>query len=216
MPVSIISPREAADMIPDGASVMFGGFMTCGGSKTVVEALVEAGRKDLTMICNDTGLPGRGVARLIENKMVRSLKATHVGLTPETGRQINAGEIEYELMPQGTFVERIRAAGAGLGGFLTPSGVGTIVAEGKQLINMDGRDYLLELPLKADFAVLRGHKADKSGNIYYRRATRNFNVAMATAAKTVIAEVEHIVEAGELDPDLVMTPGVFVDYLVQA
>lgn len=216
MPVSIITAKEAAAMIPDGAAVMFGGFMTCGGSKVIVEALVEAGKKDLTMICNDTGLPGRGVAKLIENKMVKSLKATHVGLTPETGRQINAGEIEYELMPQGTFVERIRAAGAGLGGFLTPSGVGTIVADGKELMNIGGRDFLLELPLRADFAVLRGHKADRAGNIYYRRATRNFNVAMASAAATVIAEVEHIVEIGELDPDLVMTPGVFVDYLVQA
>lgn len=216
MPVQIISPQEAAAMIPDGASVMFGGFMTCGGSHTIVDALVEAQRKDLTMICNDTGLPGKGVAKLIENRMVKSLKATHVGLTPETGRQINAGEIEYELMPQGTFVERIRAAGAGLGGILTPTGVGTIVAEGKQLISLGGRDYLLELPLSAGFAIVKGHQADKGGNIYYRRATRNFNVAMATAAQIVIAEVEHIVEIGEIDPDMVMTPGLFVDYLVQA
>lgn len=216
MPVSVITAKEAAAMIPDGASVMFGGFMTCGGSKLIVDALVEAGKKDLSMICNDTGLPGKGVAKLIENKMVKSLKATHVGLTPETGRQINSGEIEYELMPQGTFVERIRAAGAGLGGFLTPSGVGTIVANGKEVMNIGGRDYLLELPLRADFAIIRGHKADKAGNIHYRRATRNFNAAMATAATTVIAEIEHIVEIGDLDPDMVMTPGVFVDYLVQA
>jgi acetate CoA/acetoacetate CoA-transferase alpha subunit len=216
MPVTEISAQEAAKMIPDGASVMFGGFMTCGGSKTLVDALIEAGRKDLTLICNDTGLPGRGVAKLIENHRVKSIKCTHVGLTPETGRQMNAKELEYELMPQGTFVERIRAAGAGLGGFLTPSGVGTLMAEGKQVIPIDGRDFLLELPLSADFAILRGTKADKAGNIYYRLATRNFNVAMATAAKTVIAEVENIVEIGELDPDLVMTPGLFVDYLVQA
>jgi acetate CoA/acetoacetate CoA-transferase alpha subunit len=201
-------------MIPDGATVMFGGFMNCGGPKIVVDALIEAGKKNLTMICNDTGLPGKGVAKLIENKRVNNLKATHVGLNPETGRQINAGELEYELMPQGTFVERIRAAGTGLGGFLTPSGVGTIVAEGKKVINLSGREYLLELPLEADFAILRGTTADKAGNIYYRRATRNFNVAMATAAKTVIAEVENIVEVGELDPDMVMTPGIFVDYLV--
>jgi acetate CoA/acetoacetate CoA-transferase alpha subunit len=195
---------------------MFGGFMNCGGSKTVVDALIEAGKKDLTMICNDTGLPGVGVAKLIENRRVKRLKSTHVGLNPETGRQINAQELEYELIPQGTFVERIRAAGAGLGGVLTPSGVGTIVAEGKQVLTIEGREYLLELPLRADFAILRGNTADKAGNIHYRLATRNFNVAMATAAKTVIAEVEKIVEVGELEPDMVMTPGVFVDYLVQA
>jgi acetate CoA/acetoacetate CoA-transferase alpha subunit len=216
MVIPIISAEEAAAMIPDGATVMFGGFMNCGGHKAIVEALVEAGKKNLTMICNDTGLPGKGVAKLIENKLVSSLKATHVGLNPETGRQINSGELEYELMPQGTFVERIRAAGAGLGGFLTTSGVGTTVAEGKKVISLDGQDYLLELPLKADFAILRGNKADKAGNIYYRLATRNFNVAMATAAKTVIAEVENIVDIGELDPDLVMTPGIFVNYLVPA
>ncbi|MDR2386029.1 MAG: CoA transferase subunit A [Deltaproteobacteria bacterium] len=216
MPVSIISAKQAADLIPDGASVMFGGFMNCGGPKTLVNALIEAGKKDLTLICNDTGLPGVGVAKLIENRMVRSLKATHVGLNPETGRQINASELEFELIPQGTFVERIRAGGAGLGGFLTPSGVGTTVADGKQVLNLSGRDYLLELPLKADFAILRGHLADKAGNIHYRLATRNFNVAMATAAETVIAEVENIVEIGQLDPDMVMTPGIFVDFLVQA
>jgi acetate CoA/acetoacetate CoA-transferase alpha subunit len=216
MPVSIISAQEAANLIPDGATIMFGGFMTCGGPKTMVDALVEAKKKSLTMICNDTGLPGKGVAKLIENKMVKKLRATHVGLTPETGRQINSEELEYELIPQGTFGERIRAAGAGLGGFLTPSGVGTKVADGKRVFNIDGRDFLLELPLTADFAVIRGHTADKAGNIHYRRATRNFNVSMATAAKTVIAEIENIVEIGELDPDMVMTPGIFIDYLVQA
>lgn len=212
----IIKAEEAARLIPDGASVMFGGFMNCGASRAVVEALVAEGRKDLTMICNDTGLPGDSVAKLIENKMVKHLIATHVGLNPETGRQINAGEITYELIPQGTFVERIRAAGAGLGGFLTPTGLGTIVAQSKEVKTIDGRDYLLELPLRADFAVIKGHKADTMGNIYYRRATRNFNVAMATAAEVVIAEIEHILEPGEIDPDLVMTPGIFVDYLVQA
>lgn len=213
--MKIISAQEAARLISDGSSVMFGGFMTCGGPKVVPQALVDAGRRDLTMLCNDTGLPGKGVAALIENKRVKKLYATHVGLTPETGRQINSGEIEYELIPQGTFAERIRAAGAGLGGFLTPTGVGTLVGEGKQVITIDGRDYLLELPLRADFAVLRASIADKAGNLYYRRATRNFNVPMATAAATVIVEVEQIVEIGELDPDMVMTPGVFVDYLVQ-
>ncbi|MDR2300518.1 MAG: hypothetical protein LBF38_00490, partial [Deltaproteobacteria bacterium] len=142
MPVTIISAKEAADLIPDGSSVMFGGFMNCGGPKTLVNALIEAGKKNLTLICNDTGLPGIGVAKLIENRMVQSLKATHVGLNPETGRQINAEELEFELIPQGTFVERIRAGGAGLGGFLTPSGVGTTVADGKQILNVSGRDYL--------------------------------------------------------------------------
>ncbi|MDR1921595.1 MAG: CoA transferase subunit A [Candidatus Adiutrix sp.] len=212
----IISKQQAAALIPDGASVMFGGFMNCGGPKTVVEALIEAGRKDLTFICNDSGLPGIGVAKLIENKRVKKIIATHVGLNQETGRQINAGEIEYELIPQGTFVERIRAAGAGLGGVLTPTGVGTIVADGKEVHSFEGRSYLLERPLKADFAVIRGRRADPLGNISYRRATRNFNVAMATAAEVVIAEVEEIVEAGQIDPDQVMTPGIFVDYLVRA
>ncbi|MDR1297660.1 MAG: 3-oxoacid CoA-transferase subunit A [Deltaproteobacteria bacterium] len=212
----IITPKDAAEMIPDGARVMFGGFMTCGGSRTVVDAIVAAGRGNLTLICNDTGLPGVGVARLVENNLVRHLIATHIGLTPETGRQINAGQITCELIPQGTFVERIRSAGAGLGGFLTPTGYGTIVSEDKEVKTVAGKHYLLELPLRAEFAVVKGHKADAMGNIYYRRATRNFNVAMATAADVVIAEVDQIVEVGDIDPDLVMTPGVFVDYLVRA
>lgn len=211
----IITADVAADIIHDGACVMFGGFMGCGGSREIVDALVAAGKKDLTMICNDTSTPGIGVARLIENKLVKRLIASHVGLLPETGRQISSNEIEYELIPQGTLAERIRVAGAGLGGFYTPTGVGTIVAEGKEVKSIDGREYLLEVPLFADFAVVRANRADITGNLRYRRSARNFNPLMATAAKVVIVEVEELVEVGELDPDDVMTPGLFVDYLVK-
>ncbi len=211
----IISAEQAAQLITDNSSVMFGGFMGCGGSREVIDALVHAGRKNLTMICNDTSTPGLGVAKLIENKLVSKLIASHVGLLPETGRQISAKEIEYELIPQGTLAERIRSAGAGLGGFYTPTGVGTVVAEGKEVKNIGGYEYLLEIPLFADFAVVRANTADKSGNLRYRRSARNFNPLMATAAKVVIAEVEELVEVGELDPDDVMTPGLFVDYLIK-
>ncbi len=205
---------EAIDKIQDGMTIMVGGFLGCGNPHRLVNKLVEKGTKDLTLICNDSSFPEYGVGKLIVNKQIRKLIASHVGTNPETGRQMNEGEMEVVLVPQGTLAEQVRAAGSGLGGFLTPTGVGTVVEEGKQKIEIDGIEYLLELPLKADVALIAGQTADKFGNIEYFGATRNFNQLMATAADIVIAEVEEIVEVGELDANHVVTPGIFVTHLV--
>ena len=212
----IITAAAAADMVKSGSTVMFGGFMGCGTPHDIVDAILAKGTKDITLICNDTGLPEYGVGKLVVSRQISKTIASHIGLNPEAGKQMNAGEMEVELIPQGTLAERIRSAGAGLGGFLTPTGVGTIVAEGKQTITIDGRDYLLEKPLRANIALLKAHKADKAGNLIYRYSTRNFNPLMAMAADIVIAEVDEIVEIGQLDPDAVHTPGIFVKYLVQS
>jgi acetate CoA/acetoacetate CoA-transferase alpha subunit len=210
----IISIDEAIDKIQDGMTIMVGGFLGCGNPIRLVDKLVEKGTKDLTLICNDSSFPDYGVGKLIVNKQIKKLIASHVGTNPETGRQMNEGEMEVVLVPQGTLAEQVRAGGSGLGGFLTPTGVGTVVEEGKQKIEIDGVEYLLELPLKADVALIAGQTADKFGNIEYFGATRNFNQLMATAAELVIAEVEEIVEIGELDPNQVVTPGIFVTHLV--
>ncbi|EKT54420.1 acetate CoA-transferase subunit alpha [Providencia burhodogranariea] len=199
----------------DGMSLMYGGFMGQGTPPTLVKMILDSGVKNLTLIGNDTGKPGVGVAPLVEAGRVSRLISSHIGLLPETGRQMIAGEMAVELVPQGTLVERIRSGGAGLGGFLTPTGVGTIVEEGKQRINIDGRDYLLELPLRADLAIIHAHTGDKAGNLYYRLASRNFNPLIALAADTVFAEVEQLVDVGELKPDAIMTPGMLVTGLFQ-
>lgn len=211
----VISVSEAVDMIPDGATIMIGGFMAVGTPPSLIDGLAAKGVKNLTVISNDTGFPNVGVGKLIVNKQIKRLYASHVGTNPETGRQINAKEIEAILMPQGTLAERIRAAGAGLGGILTPTGLGTVVQEGKQIIEIEGRPYLLELPLRAQFALLHAYKADLAGNLVYKGTMRNFNPVMAMAADIVIAEVDELVEDGYLDPEIVMTPGIFIDYLVK-
>ena len=208
--------EEVSQLFKDGQVLMIGGFICCGTPEIFIDALIEKGVKNLTLINNDTGVPDRGVGRLIVSKQISKIIVSHVGTNKETGRQINAGEIEYDLVPQGTLAERIRSAGAGLGGFLTPTGVGTIVEEGKQKITVDGREYLLELPLRADIALLHAWKADKSGNLVYRLSAQNFNPIMAMAADLVIVAAEEIVEVGELDPDAVVTPGPLVDIIVQA
>ncbi|WZL73607.1 acetate CoA-transferase subunit alpha [Clostridiaceae bacterium 35-E11] len=205
---------EAMDLIKDGMTIMIGGFMAAGTPEAFMDALVAKGVKDLTIIANDTGYPDRGIGKLISNKQVKKVVASHIGLNPETGRQMNAGELEVELVPQGTLAERVRAAGAGLGGILTPTGVGTVVEEGKQKIEIDGKPYLLELPIKADVALVNGKKVDKKGNIYYNKSTRNFNPLIATAAELVIVGAEEVVEVGEIDPNDVMTPALFVDCIV--
>ena len=210
----VVSIKEAVDMIEDGMSIMIGGFLGCKNPFKLVDALVEKGVKDITLIANDSSFPDVGIGKLIVNKQVKKLIASHVGTNKETGRQMNSGEMEVELVPQGTLAERIRAAGAGLGGVLTPTGLGTIVAEGKEIIEIDGKEYLLEKPLKADLALIVGARVDKKGNVRYTKATRNFNPLMATAADLVIVEADEIVEVGDLDPDDVMTPGIFVDYIV--
>ena len=221
-----VSIEEAVKLIPDGASVMFGGFMGCGNAHRFIDALSKSSVKDLTMICNDASFAGGpmgeefyGVAKLVHNRQVKKLIATHVGLNPEVATQsMQEGTLEVVLLPQGSFAEMIRAHGAGLGGVLTPTGVGTIIEDspyclGKQTVQ--GRDYLLMAPLKADFAVIAGAKIDKAGNVWYKGDTSNFNIVMATAGATVIAEAEEIVELGDIAPEDVRTPGVFVDYVVE-
>ena len=210
----VISLNEAVNMIHDGMTIMVGGFLGCKNPFKIVDAIVDKGVKDITLIANDTSFPEIGIGKLIVNKQVKKLIASHVGTNKETGNQMNSGEMQVELVPQGTLAERIRAAGAGLGGILTPTGLGTIVADGKTIVEVDGKEYLLEKPLKADIALIVGVVVDKKGNVRYAKATRNFNPLMATAADIVIVEADKIVEAGEIDPDDVMTPGIFVDYIV--
>jgi acetate CoA/acetoacetate CoA-transferase alpha subunit len=202
-------------MIPDGASLMIGGFMGVGSPHRILDELVRQGRKNLTVICNDTGKPGWGIGKLVDAKLIRKLIASHIGLNPEMGRQMIAGETEVMLVPQGTLAERIRAGGFGLGGVLTPTGFGTVVAEGKQVIEVEGKKFLVEPPLRADFALLSAHRSDYRGNLEYSLTARNFNVVMAMAADTVIAEPEHIVPVGMISPDAVATPFPVVDYLIE-
>lgn len=214
----MMTAEEAVEKIKDGASIMVGGFMACGSPEILIDALVRKNVRHLTIICNDAGVPGRGVGKLLSNGQIKTLIASHVGLNPEVAHRMNTGveedKLECILVPQGTLAERVRAGGAGLGGFLTPTGVGTIVAEGKQVINMDGRDYLLERPLRADYALLRGSVTDTFGNTTYNGTTRNFNPMMATAADYVIMGTCQVVEMGEIDPNNVATSGIFIDAIV--
>ncbi|NCB42189.1 MAG: CoA transferase subunit A [Clostridia bacterium] len=214
----IMIAQEAVAMIQDGATIMVGGFMACGTPEILIDALVGKNVRNLTVICNDAGVPGRGVGKLLSNGQIKTLIASHVGLNPEVAERMNTDvaedKLECILVPQGTLAERVRAGGAGLGGFLTPTGAGTIVAEGKQVINIDGRDYLLEKPLKADFALIRGSVTDKFGNTTYNGTTRTFNPMMATAANYVIVGACEIVEIGEIAPNNVVTSGIFVDAIV--
>lgn len=205
---------EVMEYIKDGMTIMIGGFMGVGTPELFIDELVKRGVKDLTIIGNDTGYPDRGIGKLVMNKQVKKVITSHIGLNPETGRQMNNKEIEVQLIPQGTLAEQIRSGGAGIGGFLTATGVGTIVEEGKQKIKIADSEYLLELPLRADIALIRGSIVDKQGNIFYNGATRNFNPLMAAAADLVLVGAEEIVDIGELDPNHVMTPGIFVDYIV--
>ena len=211
----IISAAEAAAKVQAGMTVMVGGFLGCGTPQSLVDQVLADGTKDLTLVCNDTAFPDSGVGKLVVSRQFKRVIVSHIGTNPETGRQMNAGELDVELVPQGTLAEKVRSAGFGLGGFLTPTGVGTPVEEGKQKLTIDGKDYLLELPIKADVALIKAYKADKAGNLVFRKAARNFNPLMATAADLVIVEAQNIVEIGEIDPDEVMTPGIFVNYLVQ-
>lgn len=210
----VISLDKAIDYIQDGMTIMIGGFLGCGSPHRLIDALVEKNIKDLTLICNDSGFPEVGVGKLIVNKQVKKLIASHIGTNRETGNQMNSSQIEVELVPQGTLAEQVRAQGAGLGGVLTPTGIGTVVEEGKSKIEVDGKTFLLEKALRADIALIAGDTIDKYGNIVYYGATRNFNHLMATAADIVIVEGEKIVEVGDIDPNHVVTPGIFIDYIV--
>ncbi len=211
----IISLEKALEKVKDGMTIMIGGFLGVGTPLALVDGLVKKNVRELTIIANDTAMPQVGIGKLVVNKQLKKLIASHIGTNPETGRQMIAGELNVELVPQGTLADRIRCGGAGLGGFLTPTGVGTIVEEGKQRLVLNGKNYLLEMPLHADVALLAAHKADKFGNLVFRRTTRNFNPMMAFAADTVIVEAKEIVETGSIDPDEVMVTGVVVDWLVQ-
>ncbi len=211
----IIDMEQAISYVEDGMTIMIGGFLGNGSPDQLIEGLLEKGVKDLTLICNDTGFPDRGIGKLVVNKQVKKVMTSHIGTNPESGKQMHSGEMDVRLIPQGTLVEQIRSAGAGLGGFLTPTGIGTVVAEGKEVVEIDGKDYLLELPLKADLALIRGSKVDTKGNIWYRNSTRNFNPIMAMAADRVIVEAEEVVEIGEIDPNNVATPHIFVDHIVR-
>lgn len=208
-----ISAQDAAKLIPNNATVMIGGFLRCGSPKRVIDAMIERKTSGLTLIANDTGFPDSDRGKLIVNKMVKKAIVTHIGTNPETGKQLNNAEIEVELVPMGTLVEKIRAAGAGLGGFLTPTGVGTIIETGKQTIELNGKKYLLETPLKADFAIVYATKVDRFGNAFLEGTTRNFNTVMATAADTVIIEADELSET-PLDPNLITIAGIFADYIV--
>lgn len=211
----IITVEQAVEHVKDGMTLMIGGFMVCGSPTGIIKALVEKGVKNLTIVCNDTGFPDRGIGLLVANHMVKKVIVSHIGTNPLTIEQINKGEMEVEFCPQGTLAERVRAGGAGLGGILTPTGLGTLVQEGKAVINVDGKDYLLEKPIRADIALIKGSVADASGNIVYKGTTQNFNPLMASAADLVIAEVDRLVETGHLVPESINTPGIFVDYLVE-
>lgn len=202
------------DLIKDGQTIMVGGFLAVGTPEKLIDAIVKKGVKDLTIICNDTGYPDRGVGKLVVNHQVKKVIASHIGTNPETGRMMHTGEMEVELSPQGTLAERIRAGGSGLGGVLTQTGLGTVVAENKETIVVDGKEYLLEKPLKADIALLAGNIVDKKGNVWYKGSTRNFNPIIATAAEIVVVEAEKMVEVGEIEAENVMTPHIFVDYVV--
>jgi acetate CoA/acetoacetate CoA-transferase alpha subunit len=205
---------EVLELIQDGQTIMVGGFLACGTPEAIIDGIVKKGVKDLTIICNDSGFVDRGVGKLIVNRQVKKVIASHIGTNAETGRLMNTKEMEVELVPQGTLAERVRCGGAGLGGFLTPTGIGTIVAEGKDIINIEGKDYILEKPLRADVALVFGSIVDKKGNIWYNKATKNFNPLIATAADIVIVEAEKVVEVGEIIPENVMTPHIFINHIV--
>lgn len=206
--------EKISEHLRDGMSILFGGFMGIGTPPRVVRAILDSGVKDLILIGNDAAFPDSGVGTLIVENRVKKLIATHIGLNPHVGKKMFAGEMEVELSPQGTLAERIRAGGAGLGGVLTPTGVGTIVEEGKQKLTINGMEYLLELPVRADLAILHAALADETGNLCYDMAQRNFNPIMALAADVVIAEADKVVRTGEIDPNNVVTPGALIDYVV--
>jgi acetate CoA/acetoacetate CoA-transferase alpha subunit len=206
--------EAAVATIPDGSSLMIGGFMAVGTPERLVDELCRQGKRDLTVIANDTARPGAGIGKLITARLVRRVIASHIGLNPETQQQMLAGTLAVDLVPQGTLIERIRAGGCGLGGVLTPTGVGTVVEEGKRKIDVDGRAYLLETPLRADFALVQAFLADYLGNLTYALTARNFNPVIAMAADTVIVDAEHVVPVGMISPDHVMTPAPLVDWLV--
>ncbi len=209
-----LSLEQSVEMIPDRASLMIGGFMGVGTPERVVDEIVRQGKRDLTVIANDTAMPGKGIGKLVQAKLVRKVIVSHIGLNPETQRQMISGELEVELVPQGSLIERIRAGGHGLGGVLTQTGIGTLAENGKQRIEVDGKSYLIEIALRADVALVQAFIADYLGNLSYALTARNFNPIIAMAADTVIASADNIVPVGVISPDHVITPAPIVDYVV--
>ena len=209
-----VSLEQSVAMIPDGASLMIGGFMAVGTPERVIDEIVRQKKRDLTVIANDTAAPGRGIGKLVAAKLLRKAIVSHIGLNPETQKQMMAGELQVELVPQGTLIERIRAGGYGLGGILTQTGMGTSVEDGKQKIDVDGKRYLLEVALHADFALVQAFLADYLGNLSYALTARNFNPVIVMAAETVIASADNIVPVGVISPDHIVTPAPVVDYLI--
>ncbi len=210
-----IKKNDLIKLFHDGMTIMIGGFASVGTPEVLIDAVVESGAKDLTIISNDSTHPEDGVWKLIAGEgTVKKLIASHIGMNPLTGEKMNAGKIEVELVPQGSLAEKIRAGGAGLGGVLTQTGLGTEIAEGKETVTVDGKEYLLEKPLKADIALIRGSVVDQKGNVMYKGTTQNFNPLMALAAEIVVVEAEEIVEIGTIEPENVRTPGILVDYIV--
>ena len=210
-----ISIEEAVSKVKDGMTIMVGGFLANGTPNKIVDALAKSGVKNLTLICNDTAYPDRGVGQLIANKQVSKLYVSHIGTNPCTSEQMNSGELKIEFCPQGSLAERVRAGGNGLGGILTQTGLGTIGAEGKEIIRVDGKEYLLEKPLRADVALIGASLGDKSGNLVYRGTSQNFNPLMAAAADLVIAEVAELVEVGAIAAENVKTPAIMVDFIIK-
>jgi len=208
----IITAEEAAALVKEGNKILIGGFLAVGTPDTIIDALVKSDVQNLTVVCNDSGTD-KGIAKLIINKQVKKLQASFIGSNRESGRQMTAGEIEIELIPQGTLVERIRCGGVGIGGFFTPTGIGTVVAEDKEVRVIDGKEMLFETPIRGDIAIIRAFIADKYGNLRYHATATNFNPIMALAAETVVVEVDHLVDF--MDPDDVVTPGVLVDFIVR-
>lgn len=202
-------------LLHDDMTIMIGGFMANGAPEQLIDILIEKNIQNITLISTDTGYPGKGAGKLIDNNSVTRLYASHIGLNPVTGQQMNRGELDVQLTPQGSLAEKIRAGGAGLGGVLTPTGLGTLVAEGKDIIEIDGEAFLLEKPLKADLALIKGSVVDHKGNTFYRRTTQNFNPLMATAASVVIVEADRLVPTGGIEPESIHTPGLFVDHIFQ-
>ena len=211
----IISLEEAQRHFCDGMTIMIGGFLGNGTPELLIDAILASGVKDYTIIANDTALPEIGISRLIADQKAKKVLVSHIGNNQETGRQMGAGELEVELVPQGTLAEQIRCGGSGLGGVLTATGMNTHVAEGKRVIEVDGQNYLLETPLRADIALIHGSKIDPFGNLYYHGTTRNFNPLMAMAADLVLATADSYVNIGEIKAEDVATPGIFVDYIVK-
>jgi acetate CoA/acetoacetate CoA-transferase alpha subunit len=209
-----VSLEQAVALIPDGASLMVGGFMAAGTPERLIDEIVRQNKRDLTVIANDTAMPGKGIGKLVGNRLLRKAIVSHIGLNPETQRQMLTGDLEVELVPQGTLIERIRAGGHGLGGILTATGIGTPVQEGKQLLEVGGRPWLLEVALRADFALVQAFLADYLGNLSYALTARNFNPVIAMAADTVVVCADNIVPVGVISPDHVVTPAPLVDYLI--